>query len=101
MDSYVDLESSGFSAEEFADVKRCLETLFSIRAGSLPIDGDLGMDFDGILDYPMDVAKNMFAVEAIEKVNTYEPRVEVVSVDFATGSDGQLLPHIRFRKREG
>ena len=51
MESYVDLDSNGFSPEEFADVKLCLETLLSIRAGSQPLDRELGIDFDGIVGY--------------------------------------------------
>lgn len=100
MKSYVELESSGFTQAEFADVKLCLETLLSIRAGSQPLARDLGIDFDGIAGYPMNVAKNMLALEIIEKVKTYEPRVEVKSVDVEIGADGQLIPHVYFVKRE-
>jgi len=101
MESYVDLDSNGFSQEEFADVKLCLETLLSIRAGSQPLDRELGIDFDGIVGYPLDVAKNMLTLEIIEKVGRYEPRVEVVSVDFDGSTDGQLKPHVHFMKAEG
>ena len=101
MDSFVDLDSTGFSPEEFADVKLCLETLLSIRAGSQPLDRNLGIDFDGIVGYPSDVAKNMLTLEIIEKVDIYEPRVEVESIDFEANTDGQLKPIIHFVKREG
>lgn len=101
MDSYyIDLEYEGFSPKEFADVKQCLETLFSIRAGSQPIDRNLGIDYDGIIGYPLDVAKNMLALEIISKVNTYEPRVEVDSVDFKVNTEGQIMPYAHFIKRE-
>lgn len=100
VESDVDIESGSFSEEEFADVKRCLETLLSIRAGSLPLAGDLGIDYDGIMDYPESIAKNMLAVEIIEKVSIYEPRVKVTSVEFDTGAYGQLIPHIYFAKND-
>lgn len=100
MNAYVELEGSGFSPEEFADVKQCLETLLSIRAGTQPLDRNLGIDLDGIVGYPLDVARNMLSLEIVEKVDTYEPRVEVVSVDFKTDTDGQLNPIIHFIKRE-
>lgn len=100
MKPFVELEGSGFTQEEFADVKLCLETLISIRAGSQPLDRNLGIDFDGIAGYPMNVAKNMLALEIIEKVKIYEPRVKVQSVDVEIGSDGQLIPHVYFVKRE-
>ena len=101
MDSYIDLEGIGFSPEEFADVKQCLETLCSIQAGSQPLDRKLGIDYASIIGYPLNVAKNMLALEIIDKVHTYEPRVEVESVDFDVGNDGQLIPHIHFLKAEG
>lgn len=100
MESYVELEGSGFSPEEFANIKLCLETLMSIRAGSQPLDRNLGVDYDAVVGYPLNVAKNMLALEIIDKVNTYEPRVEVESVEFKTGDDGQLIPYIHFKKRE-
>lgn len=100
MESYVELEGSGFSPEEFANVKLCLETLMSIRAGSQPLDRNLGVDYDAVVGYPLNVAKNMLALEIIDKVNTYEPRVEVKSVEFKTGTDGQLIPYIHFKKKE-
>lgn len=100
MNAYVDLKGSGFSPEEFADVKKCLETLLSIRAGTQPLDRNLGIDLDSIVGYPLDVARNMLSLEIIEKVETYEPRVEVVSVDFESSTDGQLKPIIHFIKRE-
>lgn len=100
MEAYVELENDGFTQEEFADVKQCLETLMSIRAGSQPLDRELGIDYDSVAGYPLNVAKNMLSLEIIEKVNTYEPRVEVSSIDFETGSDGQLIPHTHFIRKE-
>ena len=98
MEAYVTLE--GFSLEEFADVKRCLETLCSIRAGSQPLDRNLGIDYDSVVGYPINVAENMLALEIIDKINTYEPRVEVNSVSFEHNANGQLIPHIYVTKRE-
>lgn len=98
MEAYVELE--GFSPEEFTDVKRCLETLCSIRAGSQPLDRNLGIDYDSIVGYPINVAENMIALEIIEKINTYEPRAEVNSVTFEHYTNGQLIPHIHVIKRE-
>lgn len=100
MDYYINLESSGFTEAEFADIKQCLETLMSIRAGSQPLDRNLGIDYDGIIGYPLNVAQNMLALEIIEKVSIYEPRAEVESVDFETSADGQLIPHVHVVKSD-
>ena len=98
--AYIELESSGFTPEEFADVKQCIETLCSIQAGSQPLDRDLGIDFDGVVGYPLNVASNMLSLEIIEKIRRYEPRVEVESVDVKIGVDGQLIPHVHIVKSE-
>lgn len=101
MEYYVDLNSDGFPPDEFADIKLCLETLLSVREGSQPLDREFGINLDGVAGYPLDVAKNMLALEIIEKVRIYEPRVEVDNVEFEANTDGQLIPHVHFIKAEG
>lgn len=101
MEHSIDLTGDGFSPEEYADIKQCLETLLSIQAGSQPLDRELGIDFEGIVGYPLNVARNMLSLEIIEKVNRYEPRVEVDSVQFEVGVDGLLSPYIRFIRARG
>lgn len=93
-------DSEGFSPEEYEDVTLCLSTLLSVRAGSQPLDRDFGLDYDGIVTYPDPVAKNMLSVEIIDKVNKYEPRVEVEEITFEPGKDGQMIPHIHFIKND-
>ena len=53
MENYiVDLDGDGFSPDEFADIKKCLETLLSVRAGSQPLDREFGIDVDHEKGYP-------------------------------------------------
>lgn len=102
MEFVVDLKGDTLSQEEYADIKQCLETLLSIRAGSQPMDRDLGINFDDIVGFPVDVAKNMLSLEIIEKVARYEPRVEVDCIEYENNMDGRLCPHIHFiRAKEG
>ena len=96
MEHRIDLEGEGFSPEEYADIKQCLETLLSIREGSQPLDRELGINFDEIVGYPLDVARNMLSLEIIEKFDRYEPRVEVESIEYEDNTDGLLCPHIHF-----
>lgn len=100
MEMNIELDNEGFSKEEFADVKRCLETLFSIRAGSQPLDRNIGIAYEWVMGYPLNVAENMLALEIVEKVDLYEPRVEVVSVDFEENADGQIKPSVFLIKRQ-
>ena len=101
MSLFLDGEAEGFTPEEFEDIKMCLETLLSIRAGSQPLDRERGIDYEQTVGFPLDVAKNMLSLEIIEKVERYEPRVEVSSVTFTGDTDGQLVPHIYFVKAGG
>ncbi len=102
MKQFVDGDSEGFAPDEFEDIKMCLETLLAIRAGSQPLDRELGIDYERIVGYPRDVAKNMLSLEIIEKVERYEPRVEVTSITFTgDAEDGQLVPHVHFVKAGG
>ncbi len=99
MEHYISSDSEGFQQEEFEDVMLCLETLFSIREGSQPLDRRLGINYEKAVGYPLDVAKNMLSLEIIEKVDRYEPRVEVEKIEFSADTDGQLQPHVHFTKR--
>lgn len=101
MEAYVNLDG-GFSSEEYADIKQCLETLLSIREGSQPFDREFGIRYEEIVGYPMNVAQNMLSMEIIKKVGKYEPRVEVDYIEFECDEGGKLYPHIFFIKaREG
>ena len=101
MKPYVSGDSEGFSQEEFADIKMCLETLLSVRAGSQPLDRDLGIDYESAVALPINVAKNRLSVEIIGKCERYEPRIQVEKVEFdADGQEGKLIPRVYFIKRK-
>ena len=94
-----EIEFLGVS-EEYEDIRQCLETLMAVRAGSQPLDRELGIDYDMTVGYPVNVAMNMLALDIIEKVERYEPRVKVESVSFETDMDGTLLPCVRVKAKE-
>lgn len=100
MSLFIDVDSEGFTQEEFKDIKLCLETLFSIRAGEQPLDRSLGIDYNKVVSMPPLIAENILAVEIIDKVRKYEPRVSVEEVHCKQGVDGQLIPHVKFLKNE-
>ena len=90
-----------FVPEELADIKKCLENLYSTRAGSQPMDRDFGIDYDGIVGLPLEVAKNQLAIEIIDKTERYEPRVVVDSVDCIVDAEsGLLMPTIHLVEGE-
>lgn len=101
MEYYIDLDSGGFTMDEFQEIKLCLETLLSIISGTQALNRDIGIDIEKIVGYPYEIAKNMLSLEIMEKVETYEPRVTVESIDFKGNMEGLLIPIIHFRKSGG
>lgn len=81
------------------DIVRCLNTLYSTRSGSQPMCRDFGINYDGVVGAPMEVAKNRLALDIIEKTELYEPRVTITSVDFNFDvENGRLVPIIHVKK---
>ncbi len=74
---------------EREDILRCLWCLLMTPAGTVPLDRDFGIN-GAALDYPMSVAQNVLAVEIIDKVARYEPRVKVKEVQLETNNNGEL-----------
>lgn len=91
------IKINGIGESEAEDIRRCLTTLYSVREGEQPLDRDFGLAQD-FLDQPVPIAKNMLALEVIEKTKRYEKRVKVERVEYAAGEGGQLIPVIYLKK---
>lgn len=76
--------------DEVAEITQNLRTLLLTPAGTCPLDRDFGLDTSLFLDLPMNVAQNAMAVEIMDKVDKYEPRVTVREVTFTTAETGQI-----------
>lgn len=85
--------SFDYSGKEVLDIKRCLETLYSTMAGTIPLDREFGIDYN-FIDYPDNIARNLFSVEIIEKTENYEPRVYAEEVTFQSDGNGMLIPTV-------
>lgn len=82
---------------EAEDIKRCLTTLYSVREGEQPLDRDFGLKQE-FLDQPVPIAKNLLALEVLEKTQRYEKRVKVEKVEYEASQEGQLIPIIYLKK---
>lgn len=82
-----------YQSDEVYDIKRCLETLYRTPEGSCPLDREFGININ-FVGMPMDVAKNLFAVEITDKTDRYEPRAMIREINFNTDSDGQLKTEV-------
>ena len=94
------MERFKITIENTADEKelqRTLATLFSTRAGSQPADREFGISWECLDEVP-EVAENLFYLEAVRKVEKYEPRVEVKDIVFQH-EEGIMIPWIYFTGR--
>lgn len=90
------IELNGITGDEYQDIQRSLNMLYTTRAGSVPMDRDLGIDFSGTVDCPVNVAQNNMAMEIIRKTEKYEPRVMVEQVTFEASPEiGTMRARIR------
>ena len=92
MEDIINVEYA-FSSADLKDIRRCIENLYSTRAGSQPLDREFGIDYDGVLGMPTEVAKNQLALEIMDKTARYEPRVSVDFIDFVIdAASGKMIP---------
>ena len=78
---------------EVENVLRCLRNLLMTPAGTVPLDRDFGIN-QAMLGMPLDVAQSLLAVEIIDKVDRYEPRVSVTEVELKPNVDGQIIAKV-------
>ncbi len=69
-------------------------------SGEQGLDRDFGIEIRGIMDAPTEEAENLMTLEIIEKIDKYEPRVEVDDIEFEYNGEGKMMPKTYFKKRE-
>ena len=75
------------------DILRCLRSLIMTPAGTVPLDREFGID-NSILSQSIDVAESLIAVEIVEKVARYEPRVSAQAVSLSADVNGQITAKV-------
>lgn len=87
-----------YSDPEAEDILRCLNTLYSTKQGSQPIDRNFGIDW-GFIDNPLPIAQQEYAFEVVKKTREYEPRVKVQKIIYESDEvDGKMWPVIILTK---
>ena len=94
------LDTESFSEEELNDINECVSNLMSTISGEQGLDRNFGIETRGIMDAPTEEAENLIALEIIEKIDKYEPRVEVDDIEFEYNGEGRMIPKAYFKKRE-
>lgn len=79
--------------EEAEDIMRCLRNLLLTPAGTIPLDRDFGID-NSFLGLPIDTAQSVLAVEIMDKVAKYEPRISVKEVELTPSTGGGITAKV-------
>ena len=89
------IEIAASSESDAEDVLRCLATLYGTHPGEQALDRDFGIDCD-CLSMPVEVAKTLMTQEYVEKTARYEPRANVLRVEWVSSEQdqGELKPKV-------
>jgi hypothetical protein len=75
------------------EIIRNVQTILTTPLGTCPLYREFGLDISA-LDNPLDVAQNLYAVEVMETVESWEPRVKVQEVKFTPDVSGRLTAKV-------
>ena len=81
------------------EIEQNIRTILTTEVGSVPLDRDFGIDTT-LLDSPTPLARARLTNVILEAIERYEPRVEVVRVDYSEKNDGRLVPSVTVRLYE-
>ena len=73
----------------------CLKVLFKTKEGECPIYRKFGLSNANV-----GVTQELYAQEAIDKVERYIPQLEVVQVEFKVCDDGKIFPSVTVQRKE-
>ncbi len=71
------------------EILRNVRTILATPLGTCPLHRAFGID-TSILDSPTAVAENLMAVEIMDAVERWEPRIRVTDVTFQADEQGRL-----------
>ena len=78
----------GDSAQE-REIARNVKMIMATPVGSSPLYRDFGVD-TSMLDKPLDLARNLYAVTVMEAVEKWEPRARVQNVTLISDITGKI-----------
>jgi phage baseplate assembly protein W len=70
----------GAVVENIGDINQCIRIILTTPKGSDPHRPEFGSDIYKYIDYPVNEAIPNIIREAIDAINTWEPRVEIKSI---------------------
>lgn len=95
----IDINNAVIESDRLSDdIMNCLNCLYSTVEGTCPMDREFGITIEAV-DKPQQVAKNIYALDVVEKTEKYIPSVEVEEVTFEVDGE-RLIPHIKLKENE-
>lgn len=89
-----------FGATGPQEILQNVRTIITTPRGSVPLDRGFGLELT-YLDAPIPVAQARMSGQVNEALKRYEPRVEVVAINYtADEANGRLYPVVTIRIRE-
>lgn len=82
------------------DILRNLNNIFRLSEGTVPLIRSLGLSIDNVSKIPVDL-ENDIATDIVAKVEIFEPRVSVSSVDFKHTNDGETKIKVYLERGDG
>ena len=83
-----DVEIMPSGSTEELDIYNCLLTLYGSREGEQALDREFGLNME-CLSLPSEAAQATLTAEIIRKTKKYEPRAEVLEVEYETSHSQQ------------
>lgn len=68
-------------------------TILTTLRGTNPQNRGMGFVSSDIIGRPVYAARGAYSVQAIEQIDTYEPRLSVVEINF-TATESKLIPKV-------
>lgn len=82
---------------EIKDILRNLNNIFRLSEGTVPLLRGLGLSIDNVSKIAVDL-ENDIVTDMVAKVESFEPRVSVSSVDFFHDQDGKTKIKVYLEK---
>ena len=96
------LDQPGDVVADLDDISQCIRVILTTPKGTDPLRPEFACDLWRYIDYPIDRATPHIVREAWDAIETFEPRIELVSITPRPGDDpGQLVVRIIWRVRSG
>lgn len=82
---------------EIKDILKNLNNIFRLSEGTLPLLRGVGLSIDNVSKIAVDL-ENDIVTDMVSKVDLFEPRVSVSSVDFFHDQNGKTIIKVYLEK---